>query len=80
MKELKLSTSEGKNERKIQQHPQFIDSVRGMFPEGKELYNGAGFREKNHIQLCVVNPNCIIAYFQPRKTNPSYKSLNTSYL
>ncbi|MDD2335330.1 MAG: hypothetical protein PHD01_01995 [Geobacteraceae bacterium] len=41
------------------------DTVRGMFPEGKTLYKKAGFRKKNHIQLCVVNPNCIKGYFYP---------------
>jgi len=46
-----------------------------MFPEGKELYKGAGFREKNHIQLCVVNPNCIMGYFEPNQHNPWYKKL-----
>ena len=28
-----------------------FDSVRGVFWEGGELYPGAGFREKNHIQM-----------------------------
>ena len=41
------------------------DSVRGVFFEGNELYPGAGFREKNHIQICVINPNCIKGYFKP---------------
>ena len=36
------------------------DSVRGVFFEGKELYKNAGFREKNHIQISVINPNCIV--------------------
>jgi hypothetical protein len=73
--ELKLSSTTGTDKRKIQNHPQFIDSVRGMFPEGKELYKGAGFREKNHIQLCVVNPNCIMGYFEPNQHNSWYKKL-----
>jgi hypothetical protein len=72
--ELKLANSSGKNKIKIQNHPNFIDSVRGMFPEGNELYEGAGFREKNHIQLCIINPNSIIGYFEPRQTDHSYKS------
>lgn len=38
-------------------HP--YDSVKGVFWEGQELYPNAGFREKNHIQICVCNPNCI---------------------
>jgi hypothetical protein len=44
-----------------------FDSVRGLFPEGKELYEGAGFREKDHIQICIRNANCIKGYFLPRR-------------
>lgn len=40
------------------------DTVRGAFWEGEELYPGAGFREKNHVQLCVRNPDCIKGYFR----------------
>ena len=42
------------------------DSVRGVFWEGEHLYPNAGFREKDHIQLCVINPNCIKGFFRPR--------------
>lgn len=45
---------------------QAIDTVRGVFIEGGPLYKNAGFREKTHIQICVVNPNCIVGYFKPR--------------
>lgn len=41
------------------------DSVRAMFPEGDALYPGAGFRDKNHIQLCVRDKSCIKGYFRP---------------
>lgn len=42
------------------------DSIRAAFPEDRPLYEGAGFRAKNHIQLCIVNPQrCIKAYFKP---------------
>ncbi len=41
------------------------DSVRGVFWEGRELYPNAGFKERNHIQLCVRNVNCIKGYFSP---------------
>lgn len=44
--------------------PQY-DSVRAPFWEGAELYPNAGFKEKNHIQICVVNPKCIKGYFDP---------------
>lgn len=43
-----------------------FDSVRGVFVEGDELYPGAGFHDKNHIQICIRNPNCIKGFFIPR--------------
>lgn len=48
------------------------DSVKGVFWEGKPLYPGAGFAEKNHIQICVRNPNCIKGYFLPRKIDEEF--------
>lgn len=72
---LDLPDSEGQNRRQVQNHPDCFDSVRGMFPEGQELYSGAGFRESNHIQLCIVNPNCILGYFNPRQRNSWYKAI-----
>lgn len=41
------------------------DSVRSPFPEDKELYEGAGFRAQNHIQIAIINPACIKGYFRP---------------
>ena len=70
---LDLPDVEGENRVKVQCHPDFIDSVRGMFPEGDEVYPGAGFLSQNHIQLCIVNPNCIIGYFNPIDQNDDYK-------
>jgi hypothetical protein len=49
-----------------------FDSVGGVFVEGKELYPSAGFREKNHIQLCIRNPNCIKGYFHLQEISPGY--------
>jgi len=43
------------------------DSVRGMFIEGDPCYPNAGFKEKNHIQICIRNVNCIKGYFIPRQ-------------
>jgi len=42
-----------------------FDSARGVFWEGNPLYEGAGFKDKNHIQICVKNINCIKGYFRP---------------
>lgn len=41
-----------------------FDTVRGMFAEGPELYPNAGFRARNHIQLCIRNSTCIKGYFR----------------
>ena len=51
--------------RKMENQPEY-DSVRGMFQEGKEAYPGAGFRTKNHIQICIRNSDCIKGYFKVR--------------
>lgn len=51
------------------------DSVRGVFFEGNELYPNAGFREKDHIQIAIINPNCIKAYFKIRKEDKKFKSI-----
>ena len=42
-----------------------FESVRGVFWEGEPIYDTAGFREKDHIQICVRNLECIKGYFLP---------------
>lgn len=49
-----------------------FDTVRGVFWEGKELYPTSGFKEKNHVQLCVRNPNAIKGYFRPLEIDSAY--------
>ena len=44
-----------------------FDTVRGSCIEGRELYADAGFRELDHIQICVRSPKQIISYFWPRE-------------
>lgn len=45
------------------------DSIRAAFPEDEPLYADAGFRAKNHIQLCILNEaRCIKGYFRPIPT------------
>ncbi|MFI4910489.1 MAG: hypothetical protein ACIAQZ_02340 [Sedimentisphaeraceae bacterium JB056] len=41
-----------------------FDTTRGVFIEGEEVYPTAGFKSKNHIQICVRNPSCIKGYFR----------------
>lgn len=52
-----------------------FDSVRGVFSEGKELYQNAGFKEKDHIQICIRNPNCIKGYFLPKVENTKFNKV-----
>jgi hypothetical protein len=49
-----------------------FDSVRGVFFEGEEIYPTASFREKDHIQICVRNPNCIKGFFLPRELDNQF--------
>ncbi len=49
-----------------------FDTVRGVFFEGNDLYPNAGFKEKNHIQIAVRNPNCIKGYFIPRDIDKKF--------
>lgn len=43
------------------------DSVRSAFWEGDELYPNAGFKQFNHIQIAVINPDCIKGVFIPKQ-------------
>lgn len=52
-----------------------FDTVRGVFWEGKELYPNAGFREKDHIQICVRNPNCIKGFFLPKSLDENFPKI-----
>ena len=41
-----------------------IDTVRGIFTEGNPIYAGSAFLEKTHVQIAVVNLDCIKAVFR----------------
>lgn len=45
----------------------FFDTVYGYFQEGQDAFEGAGIKEKSHIQICVRNTDCIKGYFLPRQ-------------
>ena len=49
------------------------DSVRGVFVEGNPIFPGSAIAERTHIQICVVNPNCIKGYFYPLSQDTGYK-------
>ncbi len=52
-----------------------FDSVRAAFVEGSPIYPDAGFHEKTHIQICVINPNCIKGVFLPREATTAYAEI-----
>jgi hypothetical protein len=42
-----------------------FDSVKGVFlAEGGQIYEGSGFYNKTHIQICIRNPSCIKGVFR----------------
>ena len=41
------------------------DTVRSPFAEGEEAYKGARFTTRQHMQICVINPSCIVSFFRP---------------
>ena len=45
-----------------------VQSVRALLAEGDELYPGAGFREKTHTQLAIVDARCIRGLFRVPST------------
>ena len=49
--------------REIRQLPRY-QTVRAAFLEGDDLYEGAGFKARNHIQIAVRDPDCILGYFR----------------
>jgi hypothetical protein len=42
-----------------------FDTVRAAFIEGSPIYEGGSFYDRNHIQICVRNRECIKGYFRP---------------
>lgn len=43
-----------------------FDTIRSSFSEGEEAYPGSNFTKRQHIQICVQNPEMIKGYFLPR--------------
>ena len=50
-------------------HGGSIETVRAAFPEGREIYPGAGFDEKTHIQIALRNLDCIKGVFRVPETH-----------
>lgn len=42
------------------------DTIRCAFSEGSAAFPGSCITSRLHIQICVINPDCIQGYFLPR--------------
>jgi hypothetical protein len=72
LRDLDCATIEFLHQSRVKLGLRPFDSVKGVFQEGKELYPNAGFKEKNHVQICIRNPNCIKGFFLPRSLNDNH--------
>ncbi len=72
IRKLDCSVIETVHQINIDLNKQEFDTVRGVFFEGSNLYPNAGFKEKNHIQIAVRNPNSIKGYFIPREFDEKF--------
>ncbi len=59
----------------FEKHGKSFDSVRAAFIEGNPIYPEAGFHERTHIQICIINPNCIKGVFLPRDSNIAFQAV-----
>lgn len=53
-----------------------FDTVRGMFTEGNELYEGAAFYHQSHVQVAVRSVDCIRGYFFPPEVERFFLNSN----
>ncbi|MDQ6757932.1 MAG: hypothetical protein M3004_13470 [Bacteroidota bacterium] len=64
------------NQTNKEQGLKLYDTIRCAFPEGGEAYPGAAITSRLHIQICVLNKECIGGYFLPmphEKFNPNLR-------
>lgn len=53
-----------------------FDTIRCAFPEGEEAYPGSKISSRLHIQICVINTDCIKGYYLPKPIETFNPSLN----
>ena len=64
MRRLDCAVIETLHSLRADQKEEPYDSVYGVFDEGKPAFDGAGFREKTHIQLAVRDQAIVVGYFR----------------
>ncbi len=75
LRELDCAVIETLHQFREEKNMQPFDSARGVFWEGNEIYENAGFKEKDHIQVCIRNPNCIKGFFLPKKEDSNFNKV-----
>ena len=53
------------NTKRSEERKEF-DTVRGLFLDGGELYDGSRFHKKTHVQIAVITDVCIKGFFKVR--------------
>ena len=56
------------------------DTIRCSFSEGGEVYPGASFTLRHHLQICVLNTDLIKGYFLPRPIEKFNPYLNKDFI
>lgn len=56
-----------------------FDTIRSSFSEGEPVYPGSNFTKRQHIQICVLNPEMIKGYFLPRPLQHYNPNFNLSH-
>ncbi len=57
-----------------------FDSVRGVFQEGKPVFEGSGIYRDTHIQICIRNPECIVGFFMPKEVQDYTETMEVQEL
>ena len=55
------------------------DTIRSPFQEGGPIYEGANFKDRLHIEICVLNTSLIKGYFLPRPVEEFNPYLNKEF-
>lgn len=54
--------------------------MRGVFQEGKPVFEGSGIYRDTHIQICIRNPECIVGFFMPKEVQDYTETMEVQEL
>ena len=70
---LALPKNKGRNDLLKRELDCFL--INSFVAQGNELYPTSGFREKDHIQIAILYPNCIKGFFKVRSVDENFHSV-----